>query len=61
MTGSPRDLDPKFKEAKVPSTNDDNEEMIVHREHYTEDGVQKERLHRVKLADWPNYETEHGF
>lgn len=47
---------------EVQALFDEAEEvpMITHREHYIEDGVQKERLHVMPVSEWAAYEKEHG-
>lgn len=50
MTDNPRDTE-----------TDDDEPVIVYREPFIDEkGVQDYRIHRVPLADWPEYERKHG-
>lgn len=69
---SPRDLDPNFKDAEVPTNNetdldkaapkDDDRVMIVHQERYMDGSVQKVRSHGpMPIEDWDDYAKEHGF
>jgi hypothetical protein len=70
MTASPRDLDKKFQTVDADTNSGESVDaketspevpMIVHREQYMEGSVAHTREHRVPLADWADYEREHGF
>lgn len=66
-TGTPRDLDPKFKEEKPPVDPEvepkevSDESLIVFRQNITNpDGTAGEVVHGpMPVADWPAYEKEH--
>ena len=59
MTGTPRDLDPKFKTVETPTAPE--ETQVVHIERYTENGVQHERRHGpMPISEWPAYEKENN-
>jgi hypothetical protein len=64
---TPRDLDPKFKDAEVPddqanmTESDDQTTLISYRETYMDGGVQKERWHGPMPIDkWLDYQKENG-
>jgi hypothetical protein len=72
MTNSPRDLDPKFRNAEPTDTNLDDAKdsapeesevsMTVHIERYMDGSVQRERRHGpMPSSEWPAYEKKHGF
>ena len=58
---SPRDMDPKFKDAEPKEMVSEETPMIVHRQQYIDnDGVTQTKEHRVPVHEWSQYEKENN-